>query len=1482
MATTANRDFYPQQHSDNDPAETSALTRPMVVNWQIALFVVIFALAVFTRFYDLGARAMSHDESLHTYYSYLLYDRGDFKHTPLMHGPILFHATAFFYSLFGVNDFAARIYTAALGVFMVMSPLLFRRWLGKWGTILACTMVLISPLLMYYNRYIREDTPNIMATILMAWGILMYLSGPENQRRRAHWLYIIAATMLWSLGSKETAFMYIALFGLFLTLYWVARMLQRAYNYPARTLFSGFIVAALVGSVAALGMYIVLDITPIEQVASAYGMTWFSQLEQGSGLGNTLLWALAILVIVVLFAAVTALLLLGVYFVARTVQRMLNLREAAVLPLFLLGVGVVLVGYFIVDQAGYTSLQSLRGDDIPVIEWENAVKSRSFVTWSFLVMLVTGLIVTGTMLWGLTGKLIRIPWRTMLLLLVGAVLALAVLIVVEELSHVTAVAEAAAQAVPGEDGTAVSTGTFSWLPVLAAWIFGLAGIGFLLFTRSAGWWTWLHGFPELDILMLMGSLILPWVTAIFIYTAKGTPEDFIAIANSVPQFLKEMIPVAGEEMAGKVIVGFLAWLPLMIASIVAGLVWDWKRYIVGSLIFHTLFAFFFTTVFTNIQGLATGMIYSLQYWLEQQGERRGSQPQYFYLLIVMPMYEYLPIVGSISAMLAGLVAFWRRRVQFGEARKAAQAEALTVRYGALTNPDEAPFYPDNAAVDSDADALDPATLGLEVYENADSAALIAQPVDEGVGMAAVERVTDGELALSPAEAGAEATRLSHIRAEMLKLGALTQVPFLLLVSWWAILILIMLTLAGEKMPWLGTHMTLPMIFLAAWFFGSIFDKIDLRVFLQRGWLYLLLMPLLFFAGFQVIAAPLGSTPPFRGMTTENLQWTYQWLLAVGIVVGVVVGLNLISRITGLRHLWQMLAVSVFATLALLTFRVAWMASFINYDYANEFLVYAHATPSTKLVIDTMTDISKRTTDGMDIVFAYDNKLSWPGVWYFRDFNNPRYMGDTPTFKDMDGAAVILIGAVNRSTVEPLLEDRYQAFEYVRMWWPMQDYFNLTATRILNTFALQSHNPDPEAATNEIRKAALVRRGLFDIWWLRDFTTYGQGVDRTINATNWPVGEDMVMYVRKDIAAQVWQYGAGDGTAINPIAQEAVSLCVSNWTEIPAVLEFQTAAAALRGPIGVDVGPDGLVYVAEDSNNRISIFNPDGTFNRSVGQFGEAVQPGAFFQRPNSVAVAQDGSIYVVDTWNFRIRKFNSDWEQVASWGSSVMLGINAPQDPTDGFWGPRDAVLDADGNVYVSDTGNKRIRVYDPDGNWLRDIGSGGSGLGQLDEPSGLTISADGRLFVADTWNRRVSVFMLDGTPLVTYPVKGWYDQLGNRPYLAFDDARQMLYVTDPDAGRVLVLNSAGECLGAFGQLNRESPSSSQFSTIGGIALDAEGFVYVVDLATGRLLKFPPFVAPVTDFALDSDPADLGMDTGSDEGEGDVDVPPEASEETSE
>ncbi|MBZ0288111.1 MAG: hypothetical protein K8I30_10895, partial [Anaerolineae bacterium] len=130
-------------------------------------------------------------------------------------------------------------------------------------------------------------------------------------------------------------------------------------------------------------------------------------------------------------------------------------------------------------------------------------------------------------------------------------------------------------------------------------------------------------------------------------------------------------------------------------------------------------------------------------------------------------------------------------------------------------------------------------------------------------------------------------------------------------------------------------------------------------------------------------------------------------------------------------------------------------------------------------------------------------------------------------------------------------------------------------------------------------------------------------------------------------------------------------------------------------------------------------------------------------------------------------------------------------------------------------------------------------------------------LFIADTWNRRITIYNVDGTFVGTFNVRAWYDEQGNRPYLALDVERDRLYVTDPDAGRVLVYDTAGNCLGSFGQASREQSGMNQFRTVGGIAVDPrDGNVYVADAGLGRILKFEALdFAPPPVEATEEDPA---------------------------
>lgn len=1498
-------------------ALSQVFSRSVVLNWELIAYIVIFVLAVVTRFHMLGDRTMSHDESLHTVFSHDLFVRGVYTHDPMMHGPILFHMTALSYALFGVDDASSRFYPAVLGIMMVMFPLVLRRWLGRTGTVLAMVMLLISPLVLYYNRYIREDTPSILAGMVLFWAALMYISGPEKVRRKAYWLYIVAASMLWNLGSKETAFIYVAIFGMFLLIYWLVRVYQHYFKADGRLLFYGLTMSIITGATWALAMVVVISISLFNHGSLAERVTFITNEFQALFSGQVvtvdflsfLSWSVMTALFLLLLLVATAL------WANRAKAIALNIADV------LVGTFSVAIALFITRTFSHRTIQTTYQDAQGLTQvLENTVSTAG---------VAIGFGLSASVLLVLIYSVVRIKtrrsfFRHLIYCLAVILVSGAVLVVAEELSHHSSRdgTTIPVEAVSVDDPLLATTPDipmpFKEYPLVLAW--GIAGIvvGLMLYVKAKGWWREMNKhFPELDVLIVMGSMILPWLTAVFIVMVDSQSHDWIRVGNQL-RGLQSILPVAGQEQIGQFVIGILAFLPMFIISAVVGLTWNWKRWLVVFVVFHVLFALFFTTVFTNIQGFASGMIYSLQYWMEQQGVRRGSQPQYYYTNVIMPIYEYLPIIGSMLAMVAGWVFFWRKRAAYDDYLDTVAITEAQLAEIEATSALEAsePAHTDSAQLTDEELDIFPAQsgglwLGVLLGIGAVSGVgivlfnlllRIGQNVNVlGVTLSSITVAFVG-LVLAVGSLGGLFTwfrprfkaNLDEIalrdnyvdpfdliprEAEDYRGWTLNHVPFLLFVSWWAIFSLFGYTLAGEKMPWLGIHLTVPMIFMTAWYFGRVIERLTWKQFDGKGWVILLLIPLCLLGFVQMVLPILGGQPPFNGLSRIELRWTYSWLLAVLVFVGSGFGIyGLAASHTGFGYVRRVTALVVFVILAVMTFRVSWLANYINYDNATEFIVYAHGGPANKFVMEQVTELSHRTAGGYNLRVMYDDKFAWPGSWYLREFrknNSAVFLGNrVPTLQELDNIGVVIVGPALKPQIEPLLEEGYQHFEYIRMWWPMQDYFRVNAQNVNNFL-------DFTAPTENLK-----RRGIFDIWWSRDYSQYERSrqqegyTQSSYGLVDWLVSEKLHVYIRRDIAAQVWQYGVGDPEALNAYTEIRPNICIENYRHTFAQSVFVDPVNPLIRPMGLTVAGD-FLYVANDSESgaRINVFTLQGEPYEVIGMPGTAEQDGAFFNRPNAIAVAENGDLFVLDTWNFRVRRFNAEREHIVSWGRAQTDGFGASVTPYDGLWGPRGIVLDAGNNVFVTDTGNKRIRVYSEYGSHLFDIGQGGANEGELNEPSGLAIHPDGRLFVADTWNKRISIFNAsNGVYIDSYPIRGWRDGTGNRPYLALDVERDLLYVTDPDDGRILVLNTSnGDCIGSFGSRvdGNNLPDNSQFGDIGGIAVDGVGNVYVSDTAFNRVLQFQPFTIHGADNAGDEQPLDLEPDF---EIESDIILPDEAVE----
>ncbi len=100
---------------------------------------------------------MSHDEINHVRPSWELSEGQGYRHDPVTHGPMQFHLMALAYTLFGDTDFNSRLPQALFSIATVIFVWKYRRYLGRVGALFAAGMMLISPYMLYYGRYARNE-----------------------------------------------------------------------------------------------------------------------------------------------------------------------------------------------------------------------------------------------------------------------------------------------------------------------------------------------------------------------------------------------------------------------------------------------------------------------------------------------------------------------------------------------------------------------------------------------------------------------------------------------------------------------------------------------------------------------------------------------------------------------------------------------------------------------------------------------------------------------------------------------------------------------------------------------------------------------------------------------------------------------------------------------------------------------------------------------------------------------------------------------------------------------------------------------------------------------------------------------------------------------------------------------------------------------------------------------------------------------------
>jgi len=229
------------------PVERAAQPFPL---WGRTTWIVlgIVAVAAALRFWDLGARAIHHDESLHATYSwYFMRLAPIYVHDPLMHGPFQFHAMALVFKIFGDNDYTARIPAALAGTAIVATPLLLRQWLRPVGTVAASAFLALSPAVLYYSRFAREDIYIALWTVLLFMAVWRF-----RQDGRDRWLALIAGTLALSFATKESAYLTAAVLLVYLDVMLTQTLLDQRGTRGAARWREGVLLAPVAWAIVAL------------------------------------------------------------------------------------------------------------------------------------------------------------------------------------------------------------------------------------------------------------------------------------------------------------------------------------------------------------------------------------------------------------------------------------------------------------------------------------------------------------------------------------------------------------------------------------------------------------------------------------------------------------------------------------------------------------------------------------------------------------------------------------------------------------------------------------------------------------------------------------------------------------------------------------------------------------------------------------------------------------------------------------------------------------------------------------------------------------------------------------------------------------------------------------------------------------------------------------------------------------------------------
>ncbi|MEA9555540.1 NHL repeat-containing protein [Xanthomonas nasturtii] len=335
---------------------------------------------------------------------------------------------------------------------------------------------------------------------------------------------------------------------------------------------------------------------------------------------------------------------------------------------------------------------------------------------------------------------------------------------------------------------------------------------------------------------------------------------------------------------------------------------------------------------------------------------------------------------------------------------------------------------------------------------------------------------------------------------------------------------------------------------------------------------------------------------------------------------------------------------------------------------------------------------------------------------------------------------------------------------------------------------------------------------------------------------------------------------GQGPVATPLGWSAQLQWVAG-NGVRGAQDGRAADAQFADPYGLAIDAHGTLYVADGGdNNRLRSVLANGSVQTLAGGregFADGIGTAAAFNTPSGIAFDTAGNLYIADTGNHAIRK-RTPQGVVTTLAGDGSAGFRDGAAAQARFNGPIGVAVDAQGRVYVADTYNDRIRVIEPGGQ-VRTLAGGAlpgmaDGVGdqaRFDTPTDLKVDAHGVVWVADMRNDAIRRIDADGS--VSTLVGGDPADLSPllyRPMTLAITHDGVLYVGDA-SGRVLQVTRAGHVVTMSGENVMQ-----RLSRPAGIAVDAQGAVYVSDAGSARVHRLVPATATNVDDTPVVGPAD--------------------------